>query len=70
VVATDSPGGTAEVLVQGALGRLVPVGDAQATAEAILEAIQSGQRPAVDAALVRHDIAAVSAAYEAALLGA
>ena len=70
VVATDSPGGTAEVMVQGALGRLVPVGDAQATAEAILEAIQSGQHPAVDAALVRHDIAAVSAAYEAALLGA
>ena len=68
VVAADSPGGTAEVLAQGALGKLVPVGDAQATASAILDAIQSGQRPMADVALARHDIAAVSAAYESVLL--
>lgn len=69
VVATDSPGGSAEILAQGALGRLVPVGDAQATAEAIMDAIQSGKRPMAEAALARHDIAAVTAAYEAVLLG-
>ena len=70
VVATDSPGGSAEILAQGALGRLVPVGDAQATASAIMDAIQSGQRPMADAALARHDIVAVTAAYEAVLLDA
>lgn len=70
VVATDSPGGTAEVLAQGALGRLVPVGDAGATASAIMDAIRSGERPMAEAKLARHDIAVVSAAYEAALLDA
>ena len=70
VVATASPGGTAEVLEQGALGTLVPVGDAPATAGAILEALHGGKRLSGAAALGRYDLAAVSAAYEAVLLGA
>lgn len=70
VVATASPGGSAEVLEQGRLGALVPVGDARATAAAILEALHGAKRPAADAALGRYDITAVAAAYEAVLLGA
>jgi glycosyltransferase involved in cell wall biosynthesis len=35
VVATDCPGGTAEILGGGEVGRLVPVGDAEALASAI-----------------------------------
>ncbi len=35
VVATDCPSGSAEALAEGALGRLVPVGDAVALADAI-----------------------------------
>jgi glycosyltransferase involved in cell wall biosynthesis len=36
IVATDCPGGTREILKDGQLGRLVPVDDAPALAEAIL----------------------------------
>jgi glycosyltransferase involved in cell wall biosynthesis len=36
VVSTDCPGGSAEILQQGALGPLVPVGDPAALADAIL----------------------------------
>ncbi len=39
IVATDCPSGTAEVLRNGALGRLVPVGDARAMASALLAAL-------------------------------
>jgi glycosyltransferase involved in cell wall biosynthesis len=39
IVATDCPSGSAEVLRNGALGRLVPVGDAQAMASALLAAL-------------------------------
>jgi glycosyltransferase involved in cell wall biosynthesis len=35
VVWTDCPGGTAEILGGGEVGRLVPVGDAEALASAI-----------------------------------
>lgn len=35
IVSTDCPGGTAEILAGGDVGRLVPVGDARALAEAI-----------------------------------
>lgn len=39
VVSTDCPSGPAEILDGGAYGRLVPVGDPQAMAEAILETL-------------------------------
>jgi glycosyltransferase involved in cell wall biosynthesis len=41
VVATDCPSGSAEALANGALGRLVPVGDAAALAAAIEETLAS-----------------------------
>ena len=46
VVATDCPSGSSEVLRGGALGRLVPVGDAQAMAEALLAAL--GETPSAE----------------------
>lgn len=39
IVSTDCPSGPAEILDRGTYGRLVPVGDAQAMAEAILETL-------------------------------
>lgn len=46
VVATDCPGGSAEILGQGALGRLVPVDDAPALAAAILATLAVPPGPA------------------------
>jgi glycosyltransferase involved in cell wall biosynthesis len=45
VVATDCPSGSAEVLRNGALGRLVPVGDAGALADALLAALDETLSP-------------------------
>jgi glycosyltransferase involved in cell wall biosynthesis len=45
VVATDCPSGSAEVLRNGALGRLVRVGDAPAMAEALLAALDETPTP-------------------------
>ncbi|MFC6216725.1 glycosyltransferase, partial [Fodinicurvata halophila] len=39
VVATDAPGGTAEILEGGRYGHLAPVGDAEAMGRALLEAV-------------------------------
>jgi glycosyltransferase involved in cell wall biosynthesis len=40
VVATDCPGGVGEILMGGSVGRLVPVGDPGALADAILSALE------------------------------
>ena len=45
VVATDCPSGPREILEDGKWGGVVPVGDAKAMAEAILETIEEGRRP-------------------------
>lgn len=45
VVSTDCPSGPAEILGNGKWGRLVPVGDADAMAEAIEDAIEAGAPP-------------------------
>jgi glycosyltransferase involved in cell wall biosynthesis len=45
VISTDSVGGAGEILGNGRWGRLVPVGDAVALAEAIGECLVSGERP-------------------------
>jgi len=56
VVATDCPSGSAEALQQGALGRLVRVGDADAMARALLAALEDPR----DEALIAARVASVS----------
>jgi glycosyltransferase involved in cell wall biosynthesis len=41
VVSTDCPSGPAEILANGRYGRLVPVGDDEALAGAIVEALDA-----------------------------
>ena len=44
VIATDCPGGVAELVDNGKYGHLVPVGDAEAMAQAILEVLGGDMR--------------------------
>ena len=44
VVSTDCPSGPFEILEEGAVGRLVPVGDATAMAKAIIESLDNPTR--------------------------
>jgi glycosyltransferase involved in cell wall biosynthesis len=46
-VSTDCPGGSAEILDQGRLGPLVPVGDDAALAEAIVQQLECPTAPAL-----------------------
>lgn len=50
VVATDAPGGTAEILRNGRHGYLVPVGDAAELAKALLKALDQPLDPALQKA--------------------
>ena len=47
VVSTDCPSGPAEILENGRWGRLVPVGDVYALAEAIIETLDEEHHPDV-----------------------
>jgi len=70
VVATDCPSGSAEALGNGALGRLVPVGDARTLADALADAIAcppSREERARRAAFVTADAGA--ARYLEVMLG-
>lgn len=70
VVATDAPGGTAEILEGGRYGHLVPVGDAQALAQALLRAVEAPADPEVQKARAADFGWEVSlAAYERLLTG-
>lgn len=70
VVATDAPGGTAEILEGGRYGHLVAVGDAQALARALLDAVEMPADPATQKARAADfGWEASLAAYEALLTG-
>lgn len=53
VVSTDCPSGPAEVLNHGQYGLLVPVGDSEQMAQAILKTLETGANPADDAWLAQ-----------------
>lgn len=59
VVATDCPSGPREILQNGYYGRLVPCGDPQAMAQAILEALENRPDPSfLKQAVVRYTLQA------------
>jgi glycosyltransferase involved in cell wall biosynthesis len=68
VVATDCPSGPREILQGGRLGRLVPLGDPRAMAEAILATLD-GPRPGADVAeaLAPYEVRASARAYALAM---
>jgi len=55
VISTDCPGGSAEILEYGKWGRLVPVGDPQGLACAILEELEDPNYPKARADHFSHD---------------
>jgi len=67
IVATDSPGGNRELLRDGELGTLVPVGDDHALCDAIIQAIES-KPPITTQALIgsRYGVEESTSAYLAA----
>lgn len=68
VVSTDCPGGIRTFLQDGALGRLVPIGDDAALAEALLGTLTAPRRDEVlKAAAHRHEIEAATTDYLAAM---
>jgi len=70
VIATDCPSGPAEILGGGRYGRLVPVGDSTAMAEAIVAVLDSPPPPAVlRQRSVGYAYDAVAARYLALLTG-
>lgn len=69
VVSTDCPSGPMEILKSGKYGRLVPVGDSQKMAGAILESLKSPIQPPKEALEPFFPDAAVSTFLEAMGLG-
>lgn len=64
VVATDCPGGSRELLQDGALGALVPVGDAAALASALEGLLEQAKQPERNrAAARRYEIEAATTEY-------
>jgi glycosyltransferase involved in cell wall biosynthesis len=67
IVATDCPGGTSEVLENGRWGRLVPVGDAEAMAAAIVRTLSGDLLPDGYARAAQFDRSAIASIYLALL---
>lgn len=66
VVCTDCPTGPTEILRGGEFGRLVPVGDSVAMAEALLQAVEEGalpRPPSLDTHLQQFEFPDVTAKY-------
>lgn len=63
IVSTDCPFGPSEILAEGKFGRMVPSGDPQAMAEAMLAVLE---QPAFDRAMLRERARAFSVARAAA----
>jgi glycosyltransferase involved in cell wall biosynthesis len=67
VVSTDCPSGPAEVLEHGKWGRLVPVGDVEALADAMLATLDAPTRPDVAVRAAEFDVTSAVEAYLAAM---
>jgi glycosyltransferase involved in cell wall biosynthesis len=68
VVSTDAPHGPREILRDGALGPLVPIGDADALAAAMAQTLDAPTpAEALKARAADFDIDAITDAYEALL---
>jgi glycosyltransferase involved in cell wall biosynthesis len=68
IVSTDCPSGPSEILGEGAYGRLVPVGDPETMANAILETLSSPPIDVPDQAWASFTAEEAVAGYEEAIL--
>jgi glycosyltransferase involved in cell wall biosynthesis len=68
VVTTDCPSGPAEILEHGKWGRLVPVGDAEALADAMLQTLNAPTCADVAARAAEFNVASAVDAYLAVML--
>jgi glycosyltransferase involved in cell wall biosynthesis len=68
IVSTDCPSGPSEILDNGRLGALVPVGDIDATADAMYDAITGKRSKPDDASWARFTVPVATAAYIETLL--
>jgi glycosyltransferase involved in cell wall biosynthesis len=69
VVSTDCPSGPREILADGLYGRLVPVADAQALAQALATSLSEGQQPPPPESWLPFDTDRVVDQYARLLLG-
>lgn len=68
VVSTDCPSGPAEILEHGKWGRLVPVGNIEALADAMLQTLDAPACPDVAARAAEFNVASAVEGYLAAML--
>ena len=69
-MATDCPSGPREILADGRYGRLVPVADVPALAEAMASSLAEGRRPPPPESSLPFDSDRVVDQYARLLLGA
>lgn len=64
IVSTDCPSGPREILEGGRWGRLVPVGDVDALAKALIASLDAPHQPVPPEALNKYELQAVVSQYE------